>query len=555
MTCTSVDPPRFELKDLDSTNGTFKNGIEVKTCEFGADDKIAIGNIDLSPELYLPLLQVKGEPHVGTGKKTDKSTVEASVAGEGAASIVIRPTSRFGAMVPLLLFVVLAALFYVLAGMPASPDLGALLGSQSLTGLIGAFLVSGAVVQLGLWIQGQRRRLVYEDRHQAFALKLIQDKVDAAQRQQSMEEQVAPSGWKGLRKFEVARKVSEGGDICSFYLVPHDGKPLCSFKPGQYLTFNLKVPGHAAPVVRCYSLSASTAKQEYYRVSIKRIPPPRDKPELPPGLSSGFFHDQVEEGAILDVKAPAGHFFIDTDSDAPVVLIGGGVGITPVLSMLESLMDHGSHREVWFFYGVRNHAEHIMEEHLRMADQLHDNVHIRVCYSDPDEDSVEGVHYHHGERVSVELFKRILPSNNYQFYICGPPPMMDSLTTDLEAWGVPRDDIHFEAFGPASAKKISHGAGAGAPAQGEYAVTFEKSGKNCQWTPESGSLLELAEANGVVLDFGCRAGNCGTCLVAVREGKVDYYHDPGVEPEAGSCLTCIAHPAGESGKDRLVLDA
>ena len=196
-----------------------------------------------------------------------------------------------------------------------------------------------------------------------------------------------------------------------------------------------------------------------------------------------------------------------------------------------------------------------MEEHLRVVEQLHPNVHIRVCYSDPGEEDLEGMHYQHGARVSVDLFKKTLPSNNYKFYICGPPPMMDSLTVDLEDWGVPRDDIHFEAFGPASAKKVSHGAGAGVPAAGEFKVTFAKSEKSCTWTPESGSLLELAEANGVALNFGCRAGNCGTCLVAVREGKFDYYHEPGVDPEEESCLACIARPTGESGKSHLVLDA
>jgi hypothetical protein len=233
------------------------------------------------------------------------------------------------------------------------------------------------------------------------------------------------------------------------------------------------------------------------------------------------------------------------------------VGITPVLSMLNAVIEHAQHRETWFFYGIRNHEEHIMEEHLRTVAQEHANIRLHVCYSRPAEDDVEGVHYHHAERVSVDLFKRLLPSNNYEFYICGPSQMMDSVTTDLETWGVPKEHIHFEAFGPASTKKVTHGEGAAKPAASgeQFQVQFAKSGKRCQWQPDSGSLLDLAEANGIAIDFGCRAGNCGTCLVAVREGKVDYLHAPGVEPEAGSCLTCIGRPAGDPGQDTLVLDA
>ena len=360
--------------------------------------------------------------------------------------------------------------------------------------------------------------------------------------------------WSGFRKFEVARKVPEGGGICSFYLRPHDGKPLPSFNPGQYLTFRLDVPGQAKPVMRCYSLSDSP-NPEYYRVSIKAVPPPRDKPEVPPGLSSNFFHNSINEGDILDVKAPGGHFYLETSKHTPVVLIGGGIGLTPVMSMLNDITRSGSTRETHFFYGVRNRAEHVMKEHLEEVTKNHENVHLHVCYSNATDDDVQGRDFQHAGRVGADLFKKVLPSSNYEYYFCGPPPMMNSLFEGLREWGVPEDDINYEAFGPATVQKKKEADTTGdkapaAAAESGFEVTFNKAGKTVPWDPEIGSLLDFAEENGVDIDFGCRAGNCGTCITAIKSGDVDYISEPGEKPEAGSCLACVSVPKGP-----LVLDA
>lgn len=357
--------------------------------------------------------------------------------------------------------------------------------------------------------------------------------------------------WSGWRKFQVAQKKPEGGDICSFYLSPHDGRPLPPFNPGQFLTFQLHVPGQNKPVIRCYSLSDSPHHEDYYRVSIKRVPPPRDKPDVPPGLSSNFFHDQVNEGDILDIKAPGGAFYLDMAKTSPIVLIGGGIGLTPVLSMINAITEAGSHREVHFFYGLRNSREHVFKEHLREIDRNFENVHMHICYSAPLDSDKEGEDYHHKGRVGVDLFKQVLPSSNYDFYMCGPPPMMTSVTEGLAEWGVPDKNVHFEAFGPASAKRTAPPKEATtASAAGAITVTFARAGKSVAWNPEIGALLDFAEDNGVDIEFGCRAGNCGTCKTAIKSGDIGYLHDPGDPPEAGSCLTCIAVP-----KSDITLDA
>jgi ferredoxin-NADP reductase len=240
----------------------------------------------------------------------------------------------------------------------------------------------------------------------------------------------------------------------------------------------------------------------------------------------------------------------------PVVLIGGGIGVTPVMSMLNRVVDIGSTREIHFFYGVRNRREHVMKEHLERVAAENENIHLHVCYSQPGNDDVEGVDYQQGERVSVDLFKRILPSSNYEYYFCGPPPMMNSLFEGLRNWGVPEGHINYEAFGPATVKTKKEAdtatdqAPSAAAGQSEIEVTFDKTGKKVAWDPDIGSILDFAEEHDIDIDFGCRAGNCGTCVTAIKSGEVSYLCEPGETPEAGSCLACISVPKGP-----LVLDA
>ncbi len=358
--------------------------------------------------------------------------------------------------------------------------------------------------------------------------------------------------WNGFRKFQVVLKVKETEDITSFYLSPHDGKPLPPFLPGQYLTFKLNIPGQPKPVIRCYSLSDSPNHSDYYRVTIKRLPAPEDNPDASPGLGSNFFHDFLNERDIIDVKAPSGHFYLDMSKQSPVVLIGGGVGITPVLSMLNTITEKNlrgekSKRETWFFLGVQNSADHLMKDHLETVAGDNQNVHLHVCYSRPGKnDPLEGDHYH-GEHITGNLLKRVLPSNNYEFYICAPPKMIESIRKDLADWGVPVNNIHYEAFNSDTIKKLM--AAELTETESNIQVTFERSQKTLQWNPAAGSLLNFAEENGIMLDSGCRAGNCGTCLTAIKRGLVNYVVEPGTKPEARSCLTCISVP-----KTDLTLD-
>jgi hypothetical protein len=420
--------------------------------------------------------------------------------------------------------------------------------------MLGIAEIAGAVVLGGVLLQavagagGALQRRVFEARRQRVALNLFHARVAADLAKMRHEQEERDAAWDGYRKFRIDRKVMEADDVCSFYFVAHDQMPVPRFRPGQFLTFQLRIPDQPQPVIRCYSLSDSPERPDYYRCTIKRIPPPRDNPDAAPGVASSFFHS-CHEGDLIDVRAPSGNFYLDVNSPRPVVLIGGGIGITPVLSMLNAICDAKISRETWLFYGVRNRREHAMYEHLRQIAAAHDNVNLVVCYSDPAENCVQGEDYHVKGWVSVDLFKRMLPSNNYEFYICGPAPMMQSVTEGLRDWGVPAADIHFEAFGPATVKRQAPAAPDAEPAK-TIKILLSRCRRSIDWRPEDGSILEAAEKLGIAMSAGCRAGNCGTCETAVREGSVKYLIETGFKPNERSCLPCVAVPESD-----LVLDA
>ncbi len=359
------------------------------------------------------------------------------------------------------------------------------------------------------------------------------------------------SAWSGYREFRIESRFYENTDrsIGSFYLAPADSQPLPRFKPGQYLTFKLdaqEISGQGTGhLIRCYSLS-DRPHESQYRISVKRGLAPANHPDAPPGVVSNYFHDHLHIGDRLMVKAPSGHFHLIEDSTLPVVLIGGGVGITPMMSMLNSLLEAGSEREIWLFYGVRDGNELIMGEHLRSLSKGYENFHLHLCFSRPTERDREGADFHHRGRIDIPLLRDNLKLGRYQFYICGPAGMMESLVPGLESLGIDTADIHHESFGPSTLKRPRATDGKNKTESGQTpTVTFNKSGKQIRWLQETGSLLELAEAQGIEVESGCRAGCCGSCSTRIESGEVEYSQDPEADIDPGYCLLCIASPKGD----------
>lgn len=415
--------------------------------------------------------------------------------------------------------------------------------------LVGAVLLQACVALLEDIGHTFRRRQLDRSRLAAFKAQ-----TDVLMRRAEVSRDRADLTWSGKRKFRVARRQFENRtkDICSFYLQPHDGGALPPFLPGQFLTFELNVPDNPTPVVRCYSLSDSPMSRNQYRVSIRKVPPPpKASAEIPPGLSSSYFHDLVREGDIVDVRAPAGAFCLDAASERPAVFIAGGIGLTPVLSMFKWLADSGSRRTAWFFLAVRNGNDVALRDEINeVASRKKEQFRTVTLYSDPTEHCIEGKDFDCKGFLNVDVLKRFLGTSNYEFYICGPPPMMEAMVKALLDWGVPEADIHFEAFGPGSVKKVQKPEPAGQDSTTGFKVELARSARSLVWTKEAGTLLELAETSGIKINSGCRAGNCGTCVTAVKSGNVNYLIKPANIPAPGSALLCIAHPTGD-----IVLDA
>lgn len=397
-----------------------------------------------------------------------------------------------------------------------------------------AYINSALLLQLagGIVVAGWRRRLSHAAMPGLAAIEVPE---------------ISSGAWPGWREFRVVRREFEDAakTQCSFHLQPVDSVSLTPFKPGQYLTFALQLPDTERLITRCYSLSDCPSPTRY-RVTIKRVLAPAGRPELPPGVSSGYFHDRVREGDILDVKAPSGQFFIDPDPAVPAVLIAGGIGVTPMMSMLRWCLAEQPQRAVHLYYGVRHSGEHAFKQVLEQLAASHPNFRLNVVYSNAGPGDVRGRDYQHAGHVDVDLLRRILPHGRHRFYVCGPPPMMASLVPGLGAWGVRPEDIHFEAFGPASMpldpSALAQRAAARASVITPIDVRFSGSGRTLVWDGHDASLLDFAERHGVEVDSGCRSGSCGSCETKLVSGSVRYAHRPDHDIRPGHCLLCIGTP-------------
>lgn len=415
---------------------------------------------------------------------------------------------------------------------------------QTLAG-IGLVLCALVLGQFALWTSASFRRVRSERKqfglHQQSLRSLLPNNQKSVVAINGSPERAA--GWKGYREFFVQQMVRETPSTVSVYLRPADGKPIASFRPGQHVTVRLSVPGQAKPLVRCYSLSDSP-NDSYYRITVKEVPPPNNNTEIGFGKASHYVNRLITEGQSIELKTPAGDFVLNEESQRLVVLLAGGVGITPMISMLNRLVDLKSPRTALLVYGIQHGQDHPFKQHLSAIARTHENIHVLTCYSQPGAVDRLGADYQFHGRVNLELLKRVIGDPDAEFYMCGPAAFMQSLYDGLLEWGVYPKDIHFEAFGPASVKRASaKPENQPEPAQSSYPVKFLRS-ETVAVCDGQQTLLELAEAQQIPVDSGCRAGSCGTCCVALINGEVEYPAGQNVDCPAGHCLMCIARPKG-----------
>ena len=394
-----------------------------------------------------------------------------------------------------------------------------------------------------------------------------------------------------FRRFQVVNKVIESTVITSFYLQPEDNEPLWPAQAGQYLT--LRVPTADKPVLRTYSLSTDVTRPDSYRITVKREVAPFAAPDAPNGLGSCWLHDVVEVGDRLEVAAPRGQFVLDESSQRPVLLLSGGVGQTPLLSMLHSLSK--TSREAWYIHACENGAVHAMQAEVDdLVSQFDEQLHSVVVYREPLAEDHEALNFDSKGFIDKALLQSLLPIDDYDVYLCGPTAFMVAMYQLLIDLGVAKSRIAYEFFGKAAsldalafgaqqeqASKASSMAATKAPnalanlthitnpdawaidsstrlgnaasysGSGHVgsSVSFSRSGLTVEWSGANTSLLQLAEQHGLTPDFSCRSGICNSCKSLLIEGEVEYFEQPLEPPNANEVLLCCSRPLG-----RVVID-
>ena len=251
------------------------------------------------------------------------------------------------------------------------------------------------------------------------------------------------AAWSGFRPFKVARKQVESDEITSFYLTPADGTAACEFEPGQYVSVTRFVDKLGVDQPRQYSLS-DAPHGKWLRISVKRED---GREDAAPGHVSNLLHAGVEEGTIVHVSAPMGDFTLDRKKITPVVLMSGGVGVTPMTSMLSTLLADGSERSVTFVHACRNGRVHAFREWLDDTAASHANVKRVVFYEAVDASDRHGIDYDFEGRLDVTKIADRVIALDADYYICGPVPFMRAQRDALVALGVEPTHIHTEVFG------------------------------------------------------------------------------------------------------------
>jgi nitric oxide dioxygenase len=249
-------------------------------------------------------------------------------------------------------------------------------------------------------------------------------------------------GWDGFRSFVVDRKVIESDVITSFYLKPEDDRGLAKFQPGQYISIKLEIEGEEFTHIRQYSLSDAPGK-DFYRISVKREAGTAN----PDGKVSNYLHEDVNEGDILKVSAPAGDFVLNTETNTPVVLLSGGVGLTPMMSMLKTVVEVQPERKVTFIHAAANGNVHALREEVETLANL-ENVDTFFFYDSPTEEDRMNKRFDVEGYVTREWLEKNVPIKEADFYFCGPVPFMKAINGSLKELGVNEARINFEFFGP-----------------------------------------------------------------------------------------------------------
>jgi len=332
--------------------------------------------------------------------------------------------------------------------------------------------------------------------------------------------------WRSLRVDRIER---ESSTINSFYLTATDGLPLESYIAGQHLPVrHPSVP----KAIRTYTLSKAPCGSQY-RLSIKREAL---------GKFSRFMHDDLRVGTTIDAMSPRGMFHMPKTMDKPQVLISAGVGITPMIAMLEAAVNTSgctdgkkASRQILFIHAARNGDEHAFKNHPILSNPADFGVTVLLAYSQPTPQDIIDNKFHIRGRIDAQSIADLLPGQDVDAFLCGPDTFMTDVRAHLNAAGVNDSQIDQEIFGgPAVAQEPMPDV--------EISVQLKSSGKQLVWNPSQATLLETIEEAGVDAPFSCRTGNCGTCVTKVLKGRLSNPQTAQYKPAEDEALICCAVP-------------
>ncbi len=344
-----------------------------------------------------------------------------------------------------------------------------------------------------------------------------------------------PSFWSG--ELTIARIFEETGDVKTFRLVSPDGGPLpFTHVAGQYLNLELAIDGRR--VHRSYTIASSPARSGYCEISVKRTAN---------GYASRYLHDSWREGQRVKVSAPAGKFVFAGGEAGRVVLIAGGIGVTPMMAVVRSLTDRGWRGEIYLLFAVRTVGDVVFRDELAYLEARFPSLHVCIVVSRDPETMWEGARGH----VTRELLTGFVPDlKRGPVLLCGPMPMMAAVRELLVGMGVPDADVIEEEFVSPPGEEAG-----GEPADNEAplpegleaSIAFARSGRTVRASAQK-TVLEVAEAAGVDIPFECRSGICGTCKTRLTAGRVRMDVTDALtagERSTGWILACQAHAVAD----------
>lgn len=339
---------------------------------------------------------------------------------------------------------------------------------------------------------------------------------------------VPVKSWSG--KLRVESILEETPTVKTFRLSMPDSVVLpFAYYPGQFLTFSLNIGGK--PVKRSYTIASSPTQSHYCAVTVKREED---------GMVSRYLHDEVKEGDLLELSAPFGKFVFTGEESDSIVLIAGGVGITPMMSAVRYLTDIGWRSDIYFLFACRTTDDFIFRRELEQLQLIHPNLHVHASMTREPGAVWMGLKGY----FTTEIINHLVPGiADRRVHVCGPPPMMDAMLANLAALGVAEDFIFTEAFGPAKKPVEEKGR---TEARGaditSTKVTFARSETEADLAPDQ-TVLEAADEVGVEIDNSCRSGQCGLCKVKLLSGEVSMEVEDSLSDDdktAGLILACQA---------------